>query len=339
MLRVNLLGGFIFMLLSQAKVSALGSYLPGRKMTNHDLSNMVETNDEWIRRRTGMKERRIAEDNQFTSDLAVKAIENLIENFHIEIKTIDMIIVATSTADYLFPSVASQIQNYFSIPYCGSMDVSAACAGFTYALNVANGLVSTNQCKKALVVGAETMSKIVDYEDRTTCVLFGDGAGVALVEQESTNPSFIHTEHGTQGNAGQYLYVSNVANTIGDEKIKKEKKIVQNGREVFKLAVSTMSNTIPSFIKKAGYEIEDINWFVPHSANLRIIQAICSRIGLQEDAVLFSGEYYGNTSSASIPLCLTDAFHQGKLKKGDLVLLSGFGGGFVYSHSLLRWSI
>jgi 3-oxoacyl-[acyl-carrier-protein] synthase-3 len=300
---------------------------------------MVDTNDEWIRRRTGMKERRIAEENQFTSDLAIKAIEDLVNNFHIEIKSIDMIIVATSTADFLFPSVASQIQNYFSIPYCGSMDVSAACAGFTYALNVANGLVSTNQCKKVLVVGAEAMSKIVDYEDRTTCILFGDGAGVALVEQDSANPSFIHTEHGTKGNAGQYLYVSNVANAIGTTEIEKEKKIVQNGQEVFKLAVSTMSNTIPSFIKEAGYDVDDINWFVPHSANLRIIQAICNRIRIREDVVLFSGEYYGNTSSASIPLSLTDAYHQGKLKKGDLILLSGFGGGFVYSHSLLRWSI
>jgi 3-oxoacyl-[acyl-carrier-protein] synthase-3 len=327
------------MLYSQAKVTAVGSYVPGKKLTNADLSQFVDTNDEWIQRRTGMKERRIAEDAQFTSDLAIKAIESMMETFNCDIQTIDMIIVATSTSDFLFPSVASQIQNYFSIKDCGSMDLSAACAGFTYALNVANGLVSTNQCKKALVVGAETMSKVVDYTDRTTCVLFGDGAGVALVEKEGVNPSFIHASHGTRGEAGRYLYVSNIANHIAGEVIETEKKIVQNGREVFKLAVSSLSSTIPIFLKQVDYEVEDIDWFVPHSANLRIVQAICDRIKMREDKVLFSGEYYGNTSAASIPLSLTEAYLQGKLKKGDVILLSGFGGGFVYSHCLLKWSI
>ncbi|WP_028777354.1 ketoacyl-ACP synthase III [Shimazuella kribbensis] len=327
------------MLFSQAKVTAVGSYVPGRRLTNDDLSKSVETNDEWIQRRTGMKERRIAEDVQFTSDLAIKAVESMIETFSLEIQTIDMIIVATSTSDFVFPSVASQIQNYFGISQCGSMDLSAACAGFTYALNVANGLVSTNQCKKALVVGAETMSKVVDYQDRTTCVLFGDGAGVALVEREEINPSFVHASYGTRGDAGRYLYVSNIANNIEGEGIKKEKKIVQNGREVFKLAVSSLSNTIPPFLKEADYGVGDVDWFVPHSANMRIIHAICDRINMNEDKVLFSGEYYGNTSSASIPLSLTEAYQLGKLQRGDLILLSGFGGGFVYSHCLLRWSI
>jgi 3-oxoacyl-[acyl-carrier-protein] synthase-3 len=322
------------MFYSKAKISALGAYVPGKILTNDDLSQMVETSDEWIQRRTGMKERRIAEDVQFTSDLAIKAVENMVELYDIEIKTIDMILVATSTPDFVFPSVASQIQHYFSIPFCGSMDISAACAGFTYALNTANGLISTNQCKRVLVVGAETMSKIVDYQDRTTCVLFGDGAGVALVEREEDHPSFIHTRHGTKGEAGQHLYVSNFANKTGEDG-----KIIQNGREVFRLAVSTLSHTLPSFVEEAGFTMEEVNWFVPHSANLRIIQAICDRVGLEEEKVLFSGEYYGNTSSASIPLSLAEAQQKGLLKKGDLVLLSGFGGGFVYSHSLLRWSI
>lgn len=327
------------MLYSKAKITALGAYVPGRILTNDHLSRMVETSDEWIQRRTGMKERRIAEDVQCTSDLAIKAVENMMELYKVEIKSVDMILVATSTADFIFPSVASQIQNYFSIPFCGAMDISAACAGFTYALNTANGLISTNQCQKVLVVGAETMSKIVDYQDRTTCVLFGDGAGVALVEKEEAHPDFIHAQHGTKGDAGQHLYVSNHACSTGDNVIKKDKKIIQNGREVFKLAVSTLSNTLPLFLEEAGFTLEEVDWFVPHSANLRIIQAICSRTGINENKVLFSGKYYGNTSSASIPLSLAEAQQKGKLRKGDLVLLSGFGGGFVYSHSLLRWSI
>lgn len=326
------------MLFSRAKVTALGSYVPDSILSNHDLTKMVDTTDDWIVRRTGMKERRIVEEGQYTSNLGIKAIENMVSLFPVELETVDMIIVATCTADFLFPSVASQIQDYFCIPNAGAMDVSAACAGFVYALNVANGLISTNQCKKALVVGAETMSRIVNYEDRTTCVLFGDGAGVALVELEENSPDFLHVEYGTVGSAGQHLYVSSLAKTISNTSIEKERKIVQNGREVFKLAVTTLSEHIPSFLREAGVYLEDLDWFAPHSANLRIIQSICSRVGIPEEKVLFSGEYFGNTSSASIPLSLTEAYQLGKLQKGDLVLLSGFGGGFVYSNLLLRWS-
>lgn len=324
---------------SRARITALGTYVPERILSNRDFEKMVDTSEEWIIQRTGIHERRIAADNQYTSDLAVEAVKNLQQNHSVTVDDVDFIIVSTTTPDTPLPSVASQLQHRLGITSCGSLDISAACAGFVMGLNLANGLVTSGLQRKVLVVGSETLSKVTDYTDRTTCILFGDGAGAAIVELDEQNPSFIHSVSTTDGQAGVHLYRSGLANTLEQTELVGAGNIIQNGREVFKLAVSTMVREIPKLVSQAGYSLSDLDWFVPHSANIRIIEAACDRLKFPMNKVLFSAEYYGNTSSATIPLSLQAGLKQGKIKSGDTLLLSGFGGGFVHSSTLIRWNI
>ncbi|TCS95795.1 3-oxoacyl-[acyl-carrier-protein] synthase III [Hazenella coriacea] len=317
----------------------MGTYVPDRILSNHDLEKMVDTSDEWIIQRTGIKERRIAADDQFTSDLAVLAVKNLIKNYSVSVEDVDFILVSTTTPDTPLPSVASQLQHRLGIQSCGSLDISAACAGFVMGLNLANGLVTSGLHRKILVVGSETLSKVTDFKDRTTCILFGDGAGAALVERDDNHASFIHSVSTTEGRAGVHLYRSGLANTLEQTELAGAGNIIQNGREVFKLAVSTMVREIPKLLEQAGFSQADLDWFVPHSANIRIIEAACDRLKFPMEKVLFSAEYFGNTSSATIPLALQLGIEQGKIKTGDTLLLSGFGGGFVHSSTLIRWNI
>jgi 3-oxoacyl-[acyl-carrier-protein] synthase-3 len=264
----------------------------------------------------------------------------MVKNFDVHLDDVDYIIVATTTPDAPLPSVASQLQDKLDLPSSvGSIDISAACAGFVQGLNLANGLISAGLNRKVLVIGAETLSKITDYTDRTTCILFGDGAGVALLEYDENNPSFICSSSTTEGKAGIHLYCSGLSTKINNKEIINKRKIIQNGREIFKMAVSTLVNEVPKLMDKAGISLSNINWFVPHSANIRIIEAACNRLHFPMDKVLFSGEYYGNTSSATIPLALKMGMEQNKIKKDDLILLSGFGGGFVHSSTLIRWTV
>jgi 3-oxoacyl-[acyl-carrier-protein] synthase-3 len=325
---------------SKARISAIGTHVPERALTNADFERMVDTSDEWIVQRTGIRERRIAAENEFTSDLCVKAVQNLADTFDVDLGDVDFIIVATATPDAPFPSVASQIQERLSLPRtAGAIDISAACAGFVQGLNLANGLVTAGLHRKVLVLGAETLSKITDYSDRTTCILFGDAAGAVLVEHDPDEPSFIRSVSTTDGSAGIHLYCSGIADRIGGKEIIQNRKIIQNGREVFKIAVNTLVKEIPKLLDQAGLTVSDLDWFVPHSANIRIIEAVCDRIRLPMEKVLFSAEYFGNTSSATIPLSLKMGLEENKLKKNDLVLLSGFGGGFVHTSTLIRWTI
>lgn len=321
-----------------AKISAIDYYIPNKRLTNVDLERMVETSDDWIVKRTGIRERRISSAEEYSSDLSIKAIQRMLDQNHaLDLQTVDLIIVATSTPDYAFPSVASQIQTYFQIPKCGTFDLGAACAGFTYALNTAHAFIASKQATKVLVVGVDTLSKITDYTDRTTCILFGDGAGVALVEKTEGKSHFLYSDHGTYGQAGIHLYVTNLSSKMNDRDLIGNGKIVQNGREIYRMVVSTLSQEIGEFLKKSHCTPEKIDWFVPHSANRRMIEAMCERLGIDSTKVLFSGEFYGNTSAASIPIALAEAANQQKIQPGDLLLLSGFGGGFTYSNLLLRW--
>ncbi|MCJ8008600.1 ketoacyl-ACP synthase III [Lederbergia wuyishanensis] len=324
---------------SKARITAIGTYVPEKKLTNEDLEKMVDTNDEWIVQRTGMKERRIAGDDEFASQLAYKAIEDLIEKYNKDVKDVDCIIVATTTADYAFPSVACQIQNHFNIPCTGAFDLNATCAGFTYALHLANNLITSGAHKKILVVATETLSKVTDYKDRTTCILFGDGAGAMLVEYDHENPSFLAAHMGTNGEGGINVYRTSFSTTMDGKALSDTGKIVQNGREVYKWASRTLPEGIHTLLGNAQLDIENINWFIPHSANLRMIESICEKSNISIEKTLTSVKYYGNTSAVSIPLALNLGIEEGKVKNEDTLLLYGFGGGLTHLGLVVKWNI
>ncbi|MNW41242.1 3-oxoacyl-[acyl-carrier-protein] synthase 3 protein 2 [compost metagenome] len=324
---------------SKARITALGSYVPERRLTNNDLEQLVDTNDEWIVKRTGIKERRIAHEREFTSDLAYKAVLNLIERYGKSVDDVDLIIVCTLTPDYKTPSVASYLQAKLGIKDTGAFDLNAACAGFTYGLHIANGLITSGLHKKVLVIGAETLSKVTDYTDRSTCILFGDGAGAVLVEYDEELPGFIASHLGSEGELGHHLYSTNLSNAMNDADLLNHGYIVQNGREVYKWAVTSVPAGIRSVMNNSPFELADIDWFIPHSANLRMIESICEKSQFPFERTLYSMVNYGNTSSATIPLSLDLGLREGKIKNGDKILLYGFGGGLAYAGLLIHWNI
>ncbi|PGM55708.1 ketoacyl-ACP synthase III [Bacillus sp. AFS053548] len=324
---------------SKARITAIGSYVPEKVLTNKDLEKIVETNDEWIVKRTGIKERRIANGNEYTSDLSFRAIKDLMEKYNKSVEDVDMIIVCTLTPDFKTPSVASIIQAKLGIKNAGAIDLNAACAGFTYGLYMANGLITSGLNRKILVVGAETLSKITDYDDRTTCILFGDGAGAALVEYDEEQPSFISSYLGSEGEKGKHLYCSNLSNQMFGEEIINNNNIIQNGREVYKWAVTTVPKGMQAVLNNGSTLLNEVDWFVPHSANLRMIESICERSEFPIDKTLNSLVDCGNTSSATIPLSLVKGVEEGKLKYGDKVLLYGFGGGLTHAGLLINWTL
>lgn len=308
-------------------------------MDNNDFEKIVETSDEWIQQRTGIIERRIADENEYTSDLSYKAVLDLQEKYQVDLTDVDMIINATLTPDYKTPSVASYVQAQLGLKTAGAIDINAACAGFTYGLNLANGLITSGQNKKILVIGSETLSKITDYNDRSTCILFGDGAGAFLVEYDKEEMSFIASNAGSDGLKGHNLYCTELSEEMFSDDLENHGYIVQNGRGVYKWAVGNVPNIIHEVLNQSNYSIEDLNWFVPHSANARMIESICEKANIETDKALKSLKYYGNTSSATIPLSIDLAIKEGKIKKDDLILLVGFGGGLAYASTLIRWTI
>jgi len=312
---------------SKAQLTAIGSYVPDGKITNADLEQMVETNNEWIVRRTGIELRHQAAADQTTSDLAIAAVQDLLRRFPaVDPSRIDGIIVATTTPDMPCPSVASIIQQAIGAERCLAVDVSAACAGFVTALQMANGLILSGAYRSVLVIGAETLTKITDYTDRSTCILFGDGAGAVLVEAREEG-ALLAANAVTDGSGGMQVYCH------------PNGKLVQNGREVYKWALSTVPDGVRGLLDQAGLSIGNIDWFVPHSANLRMIEAICERLGLPVEKALQSVVLNGNTSAATIPLALDAACREGRLQSGHLVALYGFGSGLTQSGILLRWTI
>jgi len=308
---------------STLRIAALGTYLPERRLTNADFARMVDTSDEWIVARTGIRERRMTREDEFTSDMCLAAVQDLQRNGG-SLDEVDYVIACTITPDYAFPSVATQIQERLGLRKVGAIDLGAACAGFVYALDLADALTSTGRARSVLVVAGETLTKITDYTDRTTCILFGDGAGAALVTQDA------------DGASGKELYATALRTEI-DGVVDTGRKLRQNGRAVYEWAVTHVSAGVAELLAQAGLQPSDVDWFVPHSANGRMIESICKRTGIPFERTLTSYEWCGNTSSASIPLALAPALADGRIRRGDRVLLYGFGGGLVESALLLRW--
>jgi 3-oxoacyl-[acyl-carrier-protein] synthase-3 len=318
----------------RARVADIASYVPDGRLTNADLAKMVDTSDEWIVQRTGIRERSVAAGDQFASDLCLEAVRRLRER--VSLDRVDAVVAATSTADYVFPSLAAQIQYGAGLKSAGAFDVGAACAGFPYALNVGAALVSSGQAREVLVVGGEVMTKALDYTDRSTCILFGDGAGAALIVPANDESYIERTSYGCDGEGGKYLYRTSIRHDI-DGKEDDSGLLRQSGSDVYKWAVRRISEAIIEMLANAGLSAADVDWFVPHSANLRIVEAMCQRIGIPREKTLTSIEAYGNTSTASIPLALQPALDDGRVKRGDRILMYGFGGGLAHAGTLLRW--
>lgn len=306
-------------------ILGVGHYLPSKVLTNKDLEKFVDTSDEWIRSRTGIEERRIAEDEE-SSDLAYEAAKMALEDANVSAEDIDLILVATVTPDQSFPSVAAMIQDRLGAKKAAAMDLSAACAGFVYGLVTGGQYIATKAYKKVLVVGVDKLSKILNWEDRNTCVLMGDGAGAVVMGEVSEGKGILSFELGADGSGG-------------DDLKQDGKYLVMNGREVFKFAVRQMPESTVNVIEKAGLEKEDVDYLIPHQANIRIMEAARQRIGISEDKMATTIRKYGNNSSASIPIALSEAVREGKVKDGDNIVLVGFGGGLTWGAALLKWGI
>lgn len=302
-----------------------GHYVPPKVLTNHDLEKIVDTNDEWIRTRSGIEERRVADDHITTSDMAYEAAKIAVEEAGIRADDLDLIIVGTVTADTPMPSTACVIQDRLGAKQAAAMDLSAACSGFIYSLVTGQQFIANKVYKHVLVIGVEKLSKITNWEDRTTCVLFGDGAGAAVLGEVSEGKGILASDLGANGEGGEHLYQ--------DE----HNHLVQNGREVFKFAVRQMPQSITNVTEKIGLDKEEIDFLIPHQANIRIMDAARERMGLAEDKMSRSIIKYGNTSAASIPIALSEEVKNGKIKDNDLVVLVGFGGGLTWGSVVLRW--
>ena len=317
-----------------AKISGTGSYLPANRVSNDNLAQKVDTSDEWITARTGIKFRHIAAENEKTSDLAAEAARRALDTSGLDGGEIDLIIVATATPDMQFPSTATIVQQKLGITNgCPAFDVQAVCAGFMYALTTANAYIQSGMAKNALVIGAETFSRIVDWNDRTTCVLFGDGAG-AVVLSASDKPGIIHGKLKADGN---YLNLLNAPGQIAEGKICGSPYITMDGPGVFKFAVKMLAKIADEVISEAGYTAEQIDWIVPHQANRRIIESTAKHLGLSMDKVILTVQDHGNTSAASIPLALDTGIRSGQIKRGQNLLLEGIGGGFAWGAVLMEY--
>ena len=317
-----------------------GSYLPEKILTNHDLEKMVETSDEWIKTRTGISERRILEEDKATSYMASIAGKKAIQDAGLEVEDIDMIIVSTVTPDMAFPATACIVQENLGCINASAFDLEAACSGFLYGLSVAYGQVMSGLSKNVLLIGAEALSRITDFTDRNTCVLFGDGAGAAVISQVPQGKGILSVELGADGGGGKYLMQPgggskkpSSINSIND----KLHYIKMEGNEVFKFAVRTMAESSKKAIEKANLTLEDIDYLIPHQANIRIIDSSRKKLKLSEDKVYVNLDKYGNMSSASIPVALDEALKKDKIKNGDNIVLVGFGGGLTWGSTLIKW--
>lgn len=306
-------------------IIGLGRALPEKILTNFDLEKMVDTNDEWIRTRTGIEERRIADDNTNTSDIAYEAAKKAIENANISPEDIDLILVATVTPDQPFPTVACMLQDRLGCVKAAAMDLSAACAGFMYGMVTAKQFIDNGAYKYALVIGVEKLSKITNWEDRNTAVLFGDGGGAVVLGQVSEGRGILSFELGADGSGGKHLFQDD------------DDFIQMNGREVFKFAVRQMGESSENVLVKAGLSKEDVDFLIPHQANIRIMEASRQRLNLPEEKMSKTVHKYGNTSAASIPISLVEEYEAGKIKDDDVIVLVGFGGGLTWGAIALRW--
>jgi 3-oxoacyl-[acyl-carrier-protein] synthase-3 len=324
-----------------AKITGVSGYLPPRVMSNEDLAKVVDTNDEWIRTRTGIRERHVAEKGVASSHLATEAAKLLLEKTGTDPADIDMVIVASVTPDMLFPATACLVQDRIRAKNAWGFDLSAACSGFAYALTVGAQFVGSGAHKKVLAIGSDKMTSILNYEDRATCVLFGDGAGATLLEPAADGEGILDFEHDVDGSGGQFLYMpgGGSLNPPSHETVDKKMHYVhQEGSAVFKYAVRRMAELAAEMVERNGFRGDDLALVVPHQANLRIIRAMQERLDLPDEKVLVNIDRYANTTAATIPLGLSDAVAEGRLKRGDLVLLMAVGAGYTTGSVLLRWA-
>ena len=322
--------------MTYSRIIGTGSYLPEEVLTNADLEKMVETSGDWIVSRTGIRERRMAADGQTTTDLALEASKKALDAAGVTKDEIDLIIFATTTADRVFPSSACLLQDRLDIHGCPAFDVQAVCTGFVYALGIADKFIQTGTTKCALVVGAETLSRIVDWKDRSTCILFGDGAG-AVVVKASDQPGIISSHLHADGKYKELLTVPSGVSQGYEKLIEGEAYMQMQGNEVFKMAVNTLGRIVDETLEANGLQKSDIDWLVPHQANIRIINATAKKLGMSIDNVVVTVDKHGNTSAASIPLAFDEAVRDGRIKTGDTVLMEAFGGGFTWGSVLLKY--
>ncbi|GAB4289666.1 MAG: ketoacyl-ACP synthase III [Methylophaga sp.] len=317
-----------------SRIAGTGSYLPEKVLTNHDLEKMVDTSDQWITERTGIKKRHIVADDETTTDLAYQAAIKAIEAAGISNSDIDLIIVATTTPTRIFPSTASLLQEKLGISNCPAFDIQAVCTGFVYGLTIADKFIKAGGIKNVLVIGAESFSRIVDWTDRNTCVLFGDGAG-AVILQASEEPGILSTHIHSDGQFNQLLHVPTGP---GSANLAEEAAYVDmQGNEVFKVAVKTLSSIVDETLDANNMDKQDIDWLIPHQANIRIIAATARKLNMSMDHVVVTVDEHGNTSAASIPLALDVAVRDGRIKRGETLLFEAFGGGFTWGSALIKY--
>ena len=316
-----------------SKIAGTGSYLPAKILSNKDLETLVDTTDEWIFSRTGIRERHIAAKGEFTSDLAFEAAKNAILSAGIDANTIDLIIVATTTPDKIFPSVATMLQRKLGIAGCPAFDIQAVCSGFVYALATADNFIKAGAAKCVLVIGAETFSRITDYTDRSNCILWGDGAGAIILcasqADLDSHEGIISTHLHADGNFEKMLHVPRKADG--------KDTVLMEGNSVFKMAVNTLDQIVDETLTANGMQKSDIDWLVPHQANIRILQATAKKLDMSMDKVVVTVDKHGNTSAASIPLALDVAVRDGRIKRGDVILMEAFGGGFTWGSALIKY--
>lgn len=319
-----------------SKIAGTGRYLPERILTNADLEKMVDTSDEWIRTRTGVESRHVASEDEKTSDLCVAAAEKAMEAAGVGVDDIDLIIVGTTSPDLIFPNIATLIQDRMGIHGCPAFSIEAACTGFIYALSTADKFIRTGEAQCALVIGAEVITKLIDWSDRSTCVLFGDGAGAVIVKP-SDEPGIISTHLGADGKYKDLLYYpvgvgKDLAKAgVGDS------RILMSGNEVFKVAVKTLGAVAELAFTENNIDMSELDWLVPHQANLRIIQATAKRLNLPMEKVIQTVQHHGNTSAASVPMALDVGIRDGRIERGQLILMEAFGGGFTWGSVLMRY--
>lgn len=322
-------------------IAGIGSYVPSKVITNEDLSKLVDTSDEWIVQRTGIRERRIVDDNTSTSDIATIAARRALQDGEILPEEIDLILVATVTPDMAFPSTACIVQKNIGAVNAAAFDISVGCAGFIYGLSIGVSFIRSGAYNKVLIIGAETLSKIVNWKDRSTCILFGDGAGACVLERCEDGFGFLDFDLGTDGTGGDLLTMP-----AGGSRLPASFETVSNnlhtikmdGQEVFKFAVRIIEKTSVNLLNKANIALDEIDYLVPHQANIRIIEAASKKLKLSDDKVYVNLDRYGNMSSASIPVALDEAYRKGLLKKGDMILLVAFGAGLSWGSTLLKWN-
>jgi 3-oxoacyl-[acyl-carrier-protein] synthase-3 len=319
-----------------SRILGTGRYLPKRVLTNHDLEQMVDTSDEWIRARTGIERRHVAADGQTTTDLAEQASRQALDAANVEPGDIDFIVVGTTTPDVVFPNIGCLLQDRLGIRGCPAFSVEAACSGFIYALSVADRFVAAGQARRALVVGAETLSRMTDYTDRATCVIFGDGAG-AVVLEVAAEPGIVSCHLRADGHYKDLLYHPYGVSKLRTPEDTEGPYIQMRGNEVFKVAVKSLESIVDETLEANDLHKGEIDWLIPHQANLRIIQATAKRLGMSMDKVVMTLKDQGNTSAASVPMALDVAVRDGRIQRGDLLLLEAFGGGFTWGSSLIRY--